>query len=55
MLRRYKDVVRGYKEEAYPPIPTKFTLWLRRNILVQLFRFVVINIKVMRIVIGGHH
>ncbi len=55
MLRRYKDVVIGYKDESYPPIPTKFTLWLRRNILVQLFRFIVINIKVMRIIVGGHH
>ncbi len=55
MIRRHRDVVLGYKDESYPPIPTKFTLWVRRNLLIQLFRFFVINIKVMRIIIGGHH
>ena len=54
MLRRYRDVALGYKDESYPPLPTKFTLFLRRNLLVQLFRFLVINLKVMRIVVGGH-
>ena len=54
MIRRYKEVAIGYKEESYPPIPTKFTLFLRRCFIIQIFRFFVINFKIMRIVIGGH-
>ena len=46
--------VRGYYDESYPPVPTKFTIFWRRNILWQFFRFIVLNIKMMRIIVGGH-
>lgn len=46
--------VRGYKDEFYPPVPNKFTLFMRRFIPWQIYRFIVLNIKIMRIVIGGH-
>jgi hypothetical protein len=46
--------VKGYYEEAYPPLPTKTTRFLRKNFLYQVFRFVVLNLKIMRIIIGGH-
>jgi hypothetical protein len=49
-----KNIVRAYYEEAYPPVPTKMTLFWRRNFIHQLFRFVVLNLKIMRIIIGGH-
>lgn len=55
MLRRYRDVAIGYKDESYPPVPTKATLFWRRSILYQMVRFVVLNLKIMRIVVGGHN
>lgn len=49
-----KNIVRGYYDESYPPVPTKNTLYWRKNIFFQLFRFVVLNLKIMRIIVGGH-
>lgn len=49
-----KNIVRGYYEESYPPIPTKSTRYWRKNILFQLVRFFVLNLKMIRIVAGGH-
>lgn len=46
--------VRAYYDEAYPPIPTKATRFWRRSILWQLVRFFVLNLKIMRIIVGGH-
>jgi hypothetical protein len=43
-----------YSEESYPPFPTKETLFWRRFVPWQLLRFVVLNIKIIRIVVGGH-
>ena len=44
----------AYSEESYPPMPTKGTLRWRKNILWQAWRFVVLNVKIMKIVVGGH-
>jgi len=49
-----KNIVRGYYDESYPPIPTKNTKFWRKNLIWQLFRFLVLNLKIMRIVVGGH-
>jgi hypothetical protein len=49
-----KNQVRGYYDESYPPIPTKSTVFWRKNILWQLIRFIVLNLKMMRIIVGGH-
>lgn len=46
--------VKGYYEEAYPPFPTSATKKLRKNIFYQFYRFVVLNLKMMRIIVGGH-
>lgn len=43
-----------YSEESYPPMPTRTTQFWRSNILWQAWRWVVLNIKIMRIVVGGH-
>jgi len=43
-----------YSEEAYPPIPTPATRFWRKCILYQILRFLVLNLKIMRIVVGGH-
>jgi len=45
---------KGYFEEAYPPVPSKATMFWRKNPIWQLVRFFVINLKMMRIVVGGH-
>lgn len=54
MLRRNKEIAIGYKDESYPPMPTKFTLFTRRNLFIQILRFFVLNFKIMRIIVGGH-
>ncbi len=49
-----QNKIKGYYEEAYPPLPTKATRRRRKNLLIQSFRFIVLNLKIMRIIIGGH-
>ena len=49
-----KNIVRGFNEEAYPPIPTKATKFWRRSILKQVVMFFVLNLRIMRIIVGGH-
>ncbi|MDY0076379.1 MAG: hypothetical protein RBR87_03810 [Bacteroidales bacterium] len=43
-----------YSDESYPPLPTNKTLFWRRFVPWQLIRFFVLNIKILRIVAGGH-
>ena len=47
-------VYRANKDEFYPPIPTKTTQHLRTNIFVQLYKFFMLNLKIMLIVVKGH-
>ena len=49
-----KKTASAYSQESYPPMPTKFTLFFRRCILYQAWRMLVLNIKILRIVVGGH-
>jgi len=44
----------NYSEESYPPIPTGPTRFFRTCIPYQMVRFLVLNLKIMRIVVGGH-
>ena len=37
---------------ADAPLPTGTTLWMRQNLLVQFWRFVRINLKMLRIIHG---
>ena len=39
---------------ADAPLPTAATLRMRQNPVIQLWRFVRINLKMMRIIAGGH-
>lgn len=45
---------RSYTQESYAPMPTKATIFWRRNIFWQAWRFMVLNIKILKIVVGGH-
>ncbi|BBE18256.1 hypothetical protein AQPE_2418 [Aquipluma nitroreducens] len=49
-----KNIVRGYYDESYPPLPTKSTKFLRGCLIWQACRFIVLNLKIMRIIVGGH-
>jgi hypothetical protein len=49
-----KNIVRGYYDESYPPLPTKTTKFWRRNLIKQTIRFLVLNLRIMRIIVGGH-
>jgi len=49
-----KNVVQVYYDKSYPTLSTKSTFLLRRKVLWQLWRFVVLNLKIMRLIVGGH-
>ncbi len=44
------SVRKPYEQTYYPPVPTKFTKFFRTNIIYQFFRFLIINIKMLRMV-----
>lgn len=37
------------------PLPTPKTLKMRRNLLYQVSRFMAFNVRIMRMVLKGHH
>lgn len=43
-----------YSETSFVTIPDKSTKFFRKFVLWQVYRFFVLNLKMMRIVIGGH-
>ncbi len=44
-----------YEQAYFPPIPTRATQFWRTNVLYQLWRFAVINLKMMRVISRSHH
>ncbi|WP_156748658.1 hypothetical protein [Mycobacterium sp. E3198] len=51
----YSEVdARTAERIADAPLPTRATLRMRQNLLVQFWRFVRINLKMMRIITSGH-
>jgi hypothetical protein len=51
----YSEVdARTAERIADAPLPTRATLRMRQNLLVQFWRFVRINLKMMRIINSGH-
>lgn len=51
---RERNIAKGYSEFAYAPVPTKWTKTMRKNWILQAYRFLVLNIKILRIVAFGH-
>jgi hypothetical protein len=45
---------RGYHDFAYAPVPTAFTRFIRKCVIWQSWRWLVLNIKILRIVAFGH-
>jgi hypothetical protein len=39
-----------YEQTYYPSTPTKATLFFRKNLLYQLYRFLLLNAKMLRMV-----
>ena len=39
-----------YEQTYYPPVPTKLTKKFRSNVIWQFIRFLIINIKMLRMV-----
>lgn len=39
-----------YEQTYYPPVPTGVTKFFRTNLLWQFFRFLVLNVKMLRMV-----
>lgn len=46
--------IRAYKDEFYPPVPTRGTKRRRTCFPLQIFHFFRLNFKIMRIVVKGH-
>jgi hypothetical protein len=40
---------------AHAPLPTEKTLRFRKNLLIQFWRFVVINFKMIKMIRKGNH
>lgn len=51
-----KDLNREpYQQSYYPPKPTRFTRFMRTCVPWQLTRFLVINIKMIKLMARSHH
>lgn len=44
------ELRKPFEQSYYTAVPTGFTKFLRTNFIWQFFRFVVINIKILRMV-----
>ncbi len=44
-----------YQQAYYPPVPTGITRYLRTSVVWQLYRFVIINLKMMKLMTRSHH
>lgn len=44
-----------YQQAYYPPAPTPLTLYMRTSIVWQVFRFMVINLKILLLMSKSHH
>ena len=43
-----------YSDMSFATEPTRWTKFWRKSFIFQLVRFFVLNLKIMRIVVGGH-
>jgi len=44
------NIRKPYEQTYYPPVPTGVTKFFRTNLLWQFFRFLVLNVKMLRMV-----
>lgn len=38
-----------YQQAYYPPVPTRFTRYMRTSVIWQFFRFLIINFKILKL------
>ncbi|WP_201210821.1 hypothetical protein [Rhodocyclus purpureus] len=43
-----------YQQAYYPPAPTPFTRYMRKSLPWQFVRFLVINLKILRLMTKSH-
>jgi hypothetical protein len=43
-----------YKQAYYPPVPTRFTRYMRTSLVWQFFRFIIINFKILKLLFKAH-
>lgn len=44
-----------YQQGYYPPVPTGLTRYMRTSLIWQFVRFVVITLKMLRLMAKSHH
>ncbi|WP_337866949.1 hypothetical protein [Ignavibacterium sp.] len=44
------SIRKPYEQSYFPPVPTKLTKFFRTNLIYQFIRFIIINIKMLRMV-----
>lgn len=44
-----------YQQAYYPPKPTRLTRWSRVSFVWQTVRFMVINLKMLKLLAKSHH
>lgn len=44
-----------YQQAYYPPSPTRITRYMRTSLIWQGFRFLVINLKILKLMAKSHH
>ncbi|ARU49575.1 hypothetical protein FA592_14205 [Sulfurospirillum diekertiae] len=44
-----------YSQNAFTPIPSKFTLFRRTCVIWQVIKFIMINIRMTILIIKSHH
>jgi len=44
-----------YKQAYFPPVPNKFTIFMRTCVLWQLVRFAAFNLMITKLLIKSHH
>ena len=44
-----------YQQAYYPPVPTGITRYMRTSLVWQFFRFWVINLKILKLLLRSHH
>ncbi len=45
---------RRYTDQFYAPVPTRWNVFWRRFIPFQIWRFLVLNYKIIKVVVLGH-
>jgi hypothetical protein len=44
-----------YQQAYYPPLPTGLTRYMRTSLIWQSVRFIIINLKILKLMAKSHH